>query len=329
MQKRIMWLKEKNVSGYLPYHINIMRTINLPDLKFPKRLTVEFTNHCNFKCVMCPRQRLKENLGYLDMALYKKIITEAKEYLPVAFVPFFRGESLLHPHFFEMIDMAKKSGLGPIQLTTNAMLLDRELSIRLIETGLDFISFSLDVLGKSSYEKIRVGGDYELVMSNIENFLNIREKKNSRLPEVQVSTVETRKNKAGLDAFIGYWRKRADRVRVYPEHSSDGSYGSLSGYILPHFDKRLPCKKVFTDMVIYWDGTIAVCNHDWDRREYLGNIRDTSIENIWNGYKYKEIRKRHIDGNLEDDLTCKGCDHWKMYYIEEGLVGKIYKRDAA
>lgn len=58
---------------------------------------------------------------------------------------------------------------------------------------------------------------------------------------------------------------------MYPEHSSNGAFGSLKEkYNLPDINKRLPCKKVFTDMVIYWNGDAAVCNHDWGRKEYIG-----------------------------------------------------------
>lgn len=294
--------------------------------EFPERLTLELTNCCNLKCVMCPRQSLDKMTGMMELDLYKNIIYEASKYLPVTLVPFFRGESLLHPSFLEMIKMAKDAGLGPIQLTTNAMLLNDEISKGLINIGLDFISFSLDVLGKESYESIRIGGDYKRVINNIESFLEIKERKHSNIPEVQVSTVETELNQNKIAEFVDYWSKKVERVRVYPEHSSEGAFGSLKEkYNIPEFDKRLPCKKVFTDMIIYWNGDVAVCNHDWDRKEYIGNVKDAMIKEIWNSRKYNEIRQRQIKGDLYNDPTCKGCDHWIIYYIPDGKIGKLYE----
>ena len=293
---------------------------------FPNRLTVEITNSCNLKCIMCPRQIVDEVEGMMDINIYKKIIHEAKEHLPVTFVPFFRGESLLHPRFIEMIKMAKDAGIGPIQLTTNAMLLDEETSNELIDAGLDFISFSLDVLGKETYEAARAGGDYEKVLNNIERFLEIKKEKLSKLPETQVSAVETGMNKDVMQDFVYFWNNKVERVRIYPEHSSNGAFGSLKEKgNLPDFDKRLPCKKVFTDLVIYWDGDVALCNHDWDRKETIGNVGDASIQTLWNGSKYKEIRKRHMDGGIENDPTCGGCDHWMTHYLPEGIIGRLYK----
>ncbi len=299
---------------------------NFPHLSFPERLTIEITNACNLACIMCPRHNTEKNTGFMPMDLYRKIIEEAIHHLPVTLVPFFRGESLLHPELFEMIEIAIKSGLGPIQLATNATLLNEEISEKLVKSGIDFLSFSLDI-DKSNYESSHIGGDYEKVVNNIENFISIKDTLKANKPEIQVSTVETTENRHGLPTFTEYWLDKVNRVRIYPAHSANGAFGSLdSNYKHPDFNQRLPCKKVFTDIVIYWDGTVAICNHDWNRREHIGNIRDNSIHNLWTGNKYKEIRKRHLEGKLEDDQTCKDCDHWKMYYIKEGSIGMLYEK---
>ena len=297
-----------------------------PVKPFPERITTEITNNCNLKCTMCPRHSTNKKTGYMPLDLYRKIIEEVKHHLPATLVPFFRGESLLHTDFFEMMEIAVISGLTPIQLATNATLLDNEISEKLIKSNIDFVSFSLDI-DKKNYELSHIGGDFEKVINNIDNFIAIKKSINTKNPEIQVSTVETDENRDGLHEFTQYWIKKVDRVRVYPEHSTNGTFGSLdSSYKYSDFKQRRPCKKVFTDIVIYWDGTVAVCNHDWDRGEYIGNVRDNSIQEIWTGNKYKEIRKRHLEGNLENDETCKDCDHWKMYYIEGGKIGRLYKK---
>ena len=299
---------------------------NFPHFNFPERLTIEVTNTCNLDCIMCPRHSAENNTGFIKLDMYRKIIEEATHHLPITLVPFFRGEPLLHPDIFEMIGIANKSGLGPIQLATNATLLNRNTSTKLIKSGLDFLSLSLDIDNKN-YKATHLGGDYDKVINNIDNFITIKKEMKVTKPEIQVSTVETFDNKLGLRNFSEYWLERVDRVRVYPAHSINGAFGSLdSSNKYPDFDQRLPCKKVFTDIVIYWDGTVAVCNHDWNRKEYIGNIRDNSIQEVWTGKKYNEIRKRHIEGKLENDQTCKDCDHWKMYYIKEGSIGTLYER---
>ncbi len=70
--------------------------------KFPKRVTIEMTNDCNLSCVMCPRRFMKDTNGYIDYDLWCKLIDEC-EGQRVTLVPFWRGESLLHPQFGKLI----------------------------------------------------------------------------------------------------------------------------------------------------------------------------------------------------------------------------------
>lgn len=46
-------------------------------LPLPTVLMIENTNHCNAECVMCPRDTLSRKRGFMDFALFEKIIKEA------------------------------------------------------------------------------------------------------------------------------------------------------------------------------------------------------------------------------------------------------------
>jgi radical SAM protein with 4Fe4S-binding SPASM domain len=261
----------------------------------------------------------------MDEALYYKIIDEAARHLPVCAVLFFRGESLLHERLIPFIRYAKDKGVGPLQLASNGMALQGALRDGLLSSGLDFISFSLDTNDKTLYEACRQYGDFDRAHNNVLGFLEQCAKRRAAglaAPETQVSAVDLAVYRLGLQTFIKFWRQYADTVRVYVEHSSDGNMGSIAGG--KAFKKRLPCKKPDTDMVIYWDGTAALCNHDWDTRAGIGNVRDDTMETLWSGKRYQEIRRMHESGDIEEKLACAHCDHWKMYYTEEGFLGKKY-----
>jgi hypothetical protein len=115
-----------------------------------------------------------------------------------------------------------------------------------------------------------------------------------------------------------------DRIRIYPRHSDGGRYGSLAhpGYRRPGA-ARVPCRKPFTDFVIYADGQTALCNHDWDRKEAdsLGSVRSLSIAAIWNGDGYWQVRQRHLAHDWLALNPCGHCDHWQA--LEEGEAGLI------
>lgn len=293
---------------------------------FPQRVTLELTNRCNVSCTFCPRRFMTGPQGDMDIGTATRLIEEMANHLPVTLVPFFRGEPLLHPGWMEILSYAKRKGLGPIQFTTNATLMDRRASEAILDLGLDFISFSVDTTDPVLYEQTRRGAVYEKVLQNILYLVEIREKRGSRIPEIQVSAVETAMHQQGMDAFVDFWRTRVDRVRIYVEHSGNGRPGSISRG-LPPFEKRQPCRKIFTDMVIYWDGEVALCNHDWTRTRAnrIGNARLQGIGMVWTSEEYGAIRRAHLAADLSDMAPCDHCDHWKMYSLPEGLMGRCYE----
>lgn len=289
---------------------------------FPERVTLELTNLCNLRCSFCPRHFSHGPLGTMDFDLFAACIDEISGHPGVAVVPFFRGESLLHPRFLEMMRYAKERGVGPIQLATNGVLLSEEIGREILDLGLDFISFSLDTIDQKLYEELRPGGDYARVQRNVLRFLELRAEHPDPRTRVQVSAVETQRTRPFLPELIDYWKVRVDRVRIYREHSIGGKFGKLDTFAIP--SERRPCPKVLTDMVVYWNGDVALCNHDWDRSEFIGNVLKDGMTGVWQCAAYQEVRRRHWEGRTQEDPTCNACDHWQTYYCEELRFGELF-----
>ena len=268
---------------------------------------------------------MTKKMGYMDWDLYVRIIDEMAEYPGTAMVPFFRGESMLHPKFKEMLAYAKDKGIGPIQYTTNATRMKPEYARALVDLQIDFVSFSVDSVDPEKYASIRINGKLEETLKNIDYFCEYKEQQGSRYPEVQVSVVKTKMTEDSIDQFVKFWTPKVDRVRVYEEHSTGGTFGALG-----HNHNDLPrqaCHKVFGDLVIYWDGTIGLCNHDWVRTEQIDSVVDKSIAEIWQGERYEKIRKAHLAEHDQLEAVCKGCDHWKMFYTDKKRIGDLYDTD--
>jgi len=293
---------------------------------FPGRITLELTNRCNLHCSFCPRRLMEKRRGFMDTELAKRLLREMAGHAPVAVVPFFRGESLLHPEWFEILSYAKELGVGEIQFTSNASLLTPEVAERLLDLALPFISFSLDTVDADLYNGSRCGADFETTRANVLHFLK-RKQERGVATQVQASAVGTPAHQPGMQAFVDYWLPKVDRVRVYVEHSSDGKPGSI-GQGLPQFKRRLPCHKPSTDMVIYWSGEVALCNHDWTRLvdgTPLGDVARDGIAQVWRSPAYQAVRQAHMEGSLEGLAPCHGCDHWKMYHLSGGFLGQLYE----
>lgn len=284
-------------------------------MAFPKRITLELTNHCNLHCIFCPRRFMEKETGFMDTGLGEELLeemeNEAKEHGPITIVPFFRGESLTHPHWDVFLESIHRHGLGPVQLATNASLLTEEKARRILELGIDTLSFSMDTLDPKLYRELR-GSDYARSLGNVLRFLELRANGiGNGCSTVQVSAVETAKNRAGINDFIDFWRGKVDRVRIYPEHSTDGNPGSLPVQKMASTRKR--CHKVNEDMVIYWNGEAALCNHDWMRivnGKEIGNVKSGGIKKVWESETYEHIRAAHESGQLKGIAPCENCGHW-------------------
>ena len=93
------------------------------------------------------------------------------------------------------------------------------------------------------------------------------------------------------------------------------------------------CFYPFYQLLVDFDGGVLLCNHDWDKRLILGNVKETSVLDIWNSEKYKEIRGNLANAN-RNHSPCNRCDangmqiggefvsKWKEYYEEQKPVKK-------
>jgi len=93
------------------------------------------------------------------------------------------------------------------------------------------------------------------------------------------------------------------------------------------------CFYPFYQLLVDFDGAVLLCNHDWDKKLTLGNVKETSILDIWNSKKYKEIRENLANAN-RNHSPCNSCDangmmmggefvnKWKEYYEGQKPVKK-------
>ncbi len=304
------------------------RHLSRPNPFFPERVTLEISSVCNFRCPMCPRHFAKGEDGLMDATLWRRLVDEFVARGAKTLVPFFRGEPTIHPDWLELLAYAKARGVPEIQMATNGSRLDESSAARLLDIGIEFLSFSLDTADPAAYALARVGGSLSQTLANVEGFLRLRSERGLSKPVVQVSAVDTEWTRPGIPAFVRFWEGRVDRVRIYPEHSFEGRYGMLApGQRLFPPGVRLPCQKPMTDMVVCWNGEVHLCCYDWERKRSLANVRASTMAEAWNGRAYEEIRQMHAGGiPMHPQENCVPCDHWQNAYVREGLTGVLRER---
>jgi MoaA/NifB/PqqE/SkfB family radical SAM enzyme len=275
--------------------------------RFPIHIDIETTNFCNLKCTMCPHslEDFKMAKGHFDFELYKKIIKECKKYRLSSLKLNIRGEPLLHKHLVDMVSIAKENGILEVMFNTNGTLLSPQKTRDLIEAGLDYLIVSIDGATKDTYDRIRVGGDFNVIKSNIEYFIQYRKDKRLRKPLIRLQYLEMQENKHEVEQYKAMWQDKVD-VMTHNRYSNRGCGEGREAYNMVAID-RANCYHPWRRMSIDWQGNAQMCCGDWNNRCILGNVKNESIYDIWHSEKFNEYRKKLLAHELNDIPCCKDC----------------------
>jgi hypothetical protein len=131
--------------------------------------------------------------------------------------------------------------------------------------------------------------------------------------QTQVSMVKTSDTpQENAEIFKKIWQGEVDRIRIYEEHSRDGRFGSLGR---PR-GQRVACVMPFYEMLIFCDGKVGRCNHDWNGSP-MGDVNVCPVKDIWNSPLYEDLRRQQETLNLKDTV-CINCGSW---YPQKGQQG--------
>jgi MoaA/NifB/PqqE/SkfB family radical SAM enzyme len=166
------------------------------------KIYFEPTNRCNLDCRTCMRHGWEEALGFMDPGLFKKIMAEIRAWPgpPEIFLGGF-GEPLGHPRIADIVALAKAAG-SRVELISNGILLDDEMTDSLAAAGLDRLWVSIDGASPQSYADVRLGDYLPMIIANLER-LNARSSK----PELGISFVAMKRNIGDLPAVLDLARR--------------------------------------------------------------------------------------------------------------------------
>jgi len=324
----------------LPYFLRnfLFNVVRKKKEIFPKILSIEFTSACNAKCIMCPQpdmDRKKENMSF---DILNKIVKDCKHKPLKKINLFWMGDSTVDKKMIEKIRIIRENlPKTKLYLSTNAQLLSEKRSrILLDENLLDVINFDIDGLNKNTFEGIRVKLDFDVVTSNVKYFLNYKKNNNKKLPETRVTIIDMKPTKDEIEEFVKYWSPLADKVDINHYNTWGGTQDELN-YDDDHQDPKhqgklnqsqntafdFACTHPWEEMVIGADGRVGLCCLDHELHEQVGDVRENTIEEIWQGVKINEYREKQIALNYSSIKSCKDCN--AHTYQSDKLWAKLQK----
>ena len=343
-------LKNKITSGLLKNTDTEDIGIELESLRkiSPHIYNIETTNYCNMKCVMCPRTMFmtRKNI-WIDDKLFENLITDIKIHDQKNLENFWNwlendykqavnevsengfyfsiisrhlvlhgfGEPFLDKKLIQRIELCSKKKI-PTYFSCTPATMTIEKAEKAMEAGLGVLKFSLDAMDERKIQKIRgKRADFEDSIEKILKLLDIKRKKNLKtlLVPCMIDLAMGKNDKKMHNKFLKFWKDKEVFAYIKSQdnrwlYENDKDLKSKS-----HYSKQY-CEYPWLSVSIMADGNVVPCTQISNHEIVLGNVKENTLEEIWNGKKYQELRKMHITGKFPKGHKCnEKCDMKKLY----------------
>jgi radical SAM protein with 4Fe4S-binding SPASM domain len=288
----------------------------------PAHMKIELTNFCNLACPMCPHEQMQRAVGYMKPELFRRIIDQSAPWLEFAYLHHL-GESLFHGKIGELIRYGRSQGVA-MGLSTNATYLDHRKGRTLLESGLDFLVISMDGASPDTYDRMRVGGDFATTVKNVRAFFEQKRQIRNHLTVV-VQMIVTAENHHEVKDFAALWQEDGAQVMIKEARDWAGQV-KLVQLGKPAPVNRTPCKMLWTELTVLWDGKIVPCVNVFEHDNVLGDFSKQTLEEIWNGAAMQELRAAHLADAVEDVAVCRTCPRHRFDHADFVAVDQLTQR---
>ena len=285
----------------------------------PAHMKIELTNFCNLACPMCPHNQMEREVGYMRPELFRKIIDDAAPDLEFAYLHHL-GESLFHGRIGELIRYGRSRGVA-MGLSTNATYLDHRKARLILENGLDFLVISMDGASEDTYQKIRVGGDFATTCNNVRQFFEMK-KQIPNHTTVVVQMIVTAKNRHEIEPFAALWD---GQVMIKEARDWAGQVKLDSAHVPPAI-KRTPCKMLWTELTVLWDGLVVPCVNVYEKQNVLGDLKHQTLDEIWNSPLMRQLRDAHLRDDVDQIPVCATCPRHEFDHDDFVSIDQLTQR---
>lgn len=314
-------------------------------LDTPFTLNIFPSNVCNFRCSYCAQslgvEKLVQEYGLeqekMSLDTIKKVAEQAKKFPHrLKLISMMgHGEPLCNSDLPEMIRLMKKANIADrIDIITNASLLTKEYSERLIDAGLDVLRVSLQGLSTEAYEKVcGVKLNYDTFIENLTYFY-----KHKKQCKVYVKTMDVSLKEGEEQKFYDLFSPISDRMyidKVKPvydgvDYSETAKDLTVDRYGNKH-QKRVVCPQPFYMLSVWANGDVAPCDALY-KANPLGNVHTSSLLEMWKSEELKKFCAFLLEGKKEEHEACRRCcapddvaHHSDILDFKREELKKIYK----
>ena len=274
---------------------------------FPTQLIIETSINCNANCIMCPNKKIVRTRE-MSFDKFKILIDQCVGKGVEEIHPFMHGEPFIVKDIFKMMKYINDTlPFTKIVLFSNGGLLDESKAKELLKiSNIKSITFSLDSMNEQTYHTIRKLNLKDTLV-NIDRFIKLNNESNHKIP-VGVSMTISEYNEKETSSFKSFWKDKVDFIDTHRCTGRNKEVELYAPFILKAHLKQIPCSIIFKTMCINTEGNVSMCCEDFTPLCSIGNVFETSIEQVWNCDKFNEIRTKHLTHEKDKLDVCKDCE---------------------
>ncbi len=292
----------------------------------PMNITIEPTSACNLACPICETgdRRLERPMKHMTMDDFKTIIDKIAPHTNTLMF-YFMGEPFINQDSYAMLRYAKDKGIPFITTCTNGDFVNAE---KLIDSGIDEISFQMGGLTQETHQTYRINSNLERVMKNLQETIRVRNERKSKLI-IKSGLIIMKHNEHEVVPFLKQMkdlgvdqphivdtviRTYEEGVKYLPTDQSHWKYDPEAfkqGVVKPRFLPPNACPWIYYSLSIHVNGNVVPCCWDPTGKYVMGNLVTESLDAVWNGPKFRAFRDQlHKDqGQIEICKLCSSYPH--------------------
>jgi len=286
---------------------NYERAGQFEELDSPPQLDIELNGGCNMQCPFCLHgYGDKRPDTHLPTERYQALINEAVAFGVRGLKLNYINEPMLRTDLERCIAYAKAAGILNVYMVTNGTLLNAKRRASMLDSGITKVFISVDAATSGTYSKQRLSGKFDLVVKNILDFVEERDRQGLKYPLVRVSFLRNALNIHEEEAFREFWQDKVDMLAFQKMNDlPDLDSGlTLNGRVT---EEPRGCTFPFKQLVVDHEGDILPCCKMGGKKLLLGNIDTMTLKAAWNSDKMKDLQLMHKENRWRDNPVCKRC----------------------
>lgn len=300
--------------------LDVRNGIKKMDERFPLSVELHLTDVCNLKCEWCTDKELRKNGAVMDIQVVSRLFRE-----------FWRhgtgvtleggGEPTLHPEFHRVAEIGQSNSLDMGLITNGTVDISKSIA------KMRWARISLDSSTREEYRQEKGVDCFDRVLANLEKMSAARDPEQTFIGVGYVLTtrnqsnlIELVKHLDGIGVDYIYLRPVEEAEDIVPSLESlldlrkklaELTSGTRIKYMLAITDRivdknaGLPCIAHSLTSVIHANGEVALCEKRREDGIILGNVRDSSFEEIWISPYREQVSQRLL--NPECQSGCSAC----------------------